>query len=154
MGDDWKKTFPSAGVAQLVVQRLKSISVRIENGDVTNAERSLRLWEQNLDFSIARPSYTYRPAPPCAPSGQQALPHGCIPFETHSATGSGSPTSYTERGGLPNPLSEDSLERPPAHRMRSALRGNQPQFLSQSEWYGTILQPAHSSACGAHRRLA
>ena len=51
MGDDWKKTFPSAGVAQLVVQRLKSISVRIENGDVTNAERSLRLWEQNLDFT-------------------------------------------------------------------------------------------------------
>ncbi len=51
MGDDWKKAFPSAGVAEMVVQRLQSISVRIENGDVIEAQKSLRGWEQHLDFT-------------------------------------------------------------------------------------------------------
>ena len=47
MSDDWK----SAGVAETVVQQLRSISIKIENRDVSGALTSLRNWERDLDFT-------------------------------------------------------------------------------------------------------
>ena len=51
MGDDWKKTSPSASVAGVVVQRLLRISGQIEDGDVMGALSSLRGWEGDLNFT-------------------------------------------------------------------------------------------------------
>ena len=39
MADDWKKT--CAGVEEMMVQHLELISVRIETGDVVEAQKSL-----------------------------------------------------------------------------------------------------------------
>ncbi len=61
MVDDWKRAFPRAAVANMVVQLLQRISVRIENGDVMEAERSLRGWERNLDFTGVPSSVRHEP---------------------------------------------------------------------------------------------
>ena len=51
MSDSWKERFPSAGVAEIMLERLTRIIGQVESCEFGEARRALRLWSQHLDFT-------------------------------------------------------------------------------------------------------